>query len=260
MRLADRLHEWLHPRMPDCVLCGQSIGRNASGPLPVRDAFFRRILREGLCGSCLGWIPWILTIACPICGRPDRCGDCLRRPNRPFVRSRGAVRYDDAMKELLALYKYRGLEKLEPILAAMLSAAVEPMLSEMRFDAVTAVPIAERRLEERGFDQAERIACAVAERYRIPFRPLLKRTRHTGKQSFKGRRDRIEDMKGTFAAIEPPPALGQASRALPFPQSGPRILLIDDIYTTGSTMAECSAALRQAYPNGEIHGAVWARS
>ncbi|MBB6632597.1 ComF family protein [Cohnella thailandensis] len=255
------LHSLLQPRGQACLLCGQSsAGGSARTALPIRHPASRRILLEGFCSKCLSRIPWIVAIACPVCGRPERCGDCLRRPNRPFVKVRGAVRYDAAMKELLALYKYRGLEKLEPALAAMLSAAAEPLLNEVRFDVVTSVPIAERRLEDRGFDQAERIAMELARLYRLPYRRLLKRTRHTGKQSFKGRKDRIEDMKGTFAAIEPPPAIGHPSEAFPFPPYPVRILLVDDIYTTGSTMTECSLALKSAYPDSEVYGAMWARS
>ncbi|THF80813.1 ComF family protein [Cohnella fermenti] len=259
---ASKLLALLRPQGRNCLLCGQTfqVGGGRRAPIPIRNPAARKVLDEGFCAGCISRIPWIVTIACPICGRPERCGDCLRRRERPFVKCRGAVRYDDAMKEWLALYKYRGLERLEAAFAAMLAAAVEPLLGETRFDVVTSVPIAPLRLADRGFDQAERVARGMAVLYRLPYRPMLRRIRHTGKQSFKGRKDRIEDMKGTFAALSPPLALGHVSEALFSPTDPVRIMLVDDIYTTGATMTECSRALLAAYPNAEVYGALWARS
>lgn len=276
MTWTDRIHRLLAPSEEACLLCGRDIRRHAAPFLPVRNAGPRRALRS-LCAVCLARIPWILTIACPVCGRPERCGDCLRRWERHFVCCRGAVRYDSAMKEWLALYKYRGLEKLEPVFAAMLSSAVELLLNPLQggVDVVTSVPLAEGRLEDRGFNQAERLAMRVAQWYGLPYRPLLRRTQHTEKQSFKSRRERLDNMKGTFALLEDGveravsfgpqpdgnPRLVPHYRRTPSAAAGPlRVLLVDDIYTTGSTMNECAAVLRRGYPGCEVYGVLWARS
>ncbi|CAM3693395.1 ComF family protein [Cohnella lubricantis] len=265
----ERLHGWLAASGGSCPMCGRDKRGPASAPIPVRHAAPREALRE-LCEGCLRRIPWIVRSVCPVCGRPERCGDCLRRRRRHFEHCRGAVRYDDAMKEWLGLYKYRGLEKLEPFMAAMLASAVERLLESQpsraagggAFDLVTSVPLAEGRLEDRGFNQAERMAVWIARWYGMAYRPMLRRVRNSGKQSLMGRRDRMENMKGNFAALH---AAGEGAGRRPdaeaiFATRPLRILLIDDIYTTGSTMNECAFALRGQWPGCEVYGALWARS
>ncbi|MBW5448482.1 hypothetical protein GE107_20770 [Cohnella sp. CFH 77786] len=174
------------------------------------------------------------------------------------------------MKDLLALYKYRGSEKLEPLMAAIVASAYERINKELApreirpyFHLATSVPLARERLEERGFNQAERMACTLASWYGLTYRPMLQRNRHTEKQSLKNRRSRLADMKGNFTAL--PSVKMNLDHRSPKPI---RILLIDDIYTTGSTVNECAGALRAAFTesketdaNGvEIYGLLWARS
>lgn len=258
----DRLHGWLAPDEGECPVCGRRRRGTPDTPIPVRHAGPRRALRE-LCEPCLARIPWIVRIACPICGRPSPCGDCLRREDRQFERCRGAVRYDETMKEWLAMYKYRGLEKLGPIMAAMLAGAVERLCPEGErpnryFHAITFVPLASERLADRGFNQAERMARAVAGWYGLPCVDALRRLRHTEKQSLKSRRGRMEDMKGNFAAASP-----KADGAALLPGDKLRLLVVDDVYTTGSTMNECARVMRQAGMGGtdtRVYGALWARS
>ncbi|WP_206424230.1 ComF family protein [Cohnella candidum] len=177
------------------------------------------------------------------------------------------------MRELLALYKYRGSEKLEPLMGAILSAAYERIcrelgtdgLSRSPFHAVTSVPLAKERLEERGFNQAERMASRVAKRYGVPYRQLLRRVRHTEKQSLKTRSTRLTDMRGNFQAVAE--SIGEWMKEVDGVPPA-RILLVDDVYTTGSTMNECASVLQNAFcesargsqPRLEIYGLLWARS
>ena len=180
---------------------------------------------------------------------------------------RSAVRYDERMRELLARYKYRGSEKLAPLMAAMLAFAYEQLVRAAPTcapHAITAVPLARERQEERGFNQAEQMARTVAAWYGIPYVPLLQRSRHTQKQSLKNRRSRLQDMKGAFTLTSI-----QRLQALRSHQPQPlRILLADDIYTTGSTMNECAATLQtsgsvdRGDPSRDpvVYGMLWARS
>lgn len=260
---------WLGPSARSCRLCGRQSAVRQSVPCPVRHPDAAAILRF-LCSACSEAIPWIHRPICRICGRPEVCPDCPRREERYVVFSRSAVRYDNRMKELLALYKYRGSERLEAIMAAILSSAYERICTELtarvaksHFRAITSVPLAQERLEERGFNQAERMARLLAGWYGIPYLPLLRRNRHTEKQSLKTRRSRLTDMRGNFSAD--PVVLSHLMEACAQAEEPVRILIADDVYTTGSTLNECARAVRTALPplaakRLEIYGLLWARS
>ncbi|MDG0794562.1 ComF family protein [Cohnella ginsengisoli] len=253
--LLRAVYELLHPVLQQCPVCLREVrGEPSLTPMPVRQPEARLLLNR-LCGACRTRIPWIWAPMCPVCGRPGRCFDCLRRKLTYFNGVRCSVQYRDEMRDWLADYKYRGAERYTEVMAAMLSCAMEQLRNDFggAFDLITAVPLAPGRLEERGFNQAERMAAAMAAWYGIPYRPLLKRTRDTEKQSGKARQGRIADMRGLFA-----PADGFAAARSP---SGPlRILIADDIYTTGSTMNDCARAVLQAVPGAQVYGIAWSRS
>ncbi|WP_239615861.1 ComF family protein [Cohnella mopanensis] len=245
------LISWFAPSQQDCPVCGRNASQ-ASSPIvvPVKHAEPRRILTS-LCGTCRKSIPWITHAICRICGRAESCEDCIRRQNRYYALSRCAVRYDPQMRDWLALYKYRGNEGLEAVLSAMLAFAYERLceVTPSGFDVITSVPLAPERLRARGYNQAERLAIRLAEWYGLEYRPMLLRLRHTEKQSLKTRRSRVVDMRGNFAAVPTDLVSGT-------------VLLVDDIYTTGSTLDECARVLTQAFPEAsrEVYGLLWARS
>jgi len=249
--LGLKLQQWLSkskqflvPATEACLMCGKA----ARGVL--------------LCNACSGRIPWIKDIHCATCGRYEECPDCLRRKDTYFVCNRSAVQYDEFMKDVLAMYKYRGDEKLLPLFVGMLSTAFERMRHEQlandpncRFDFITYAPLSEQRQLERGFNQAERMAQSVSNRYNIPVVPLLSRRVHTEKQSLKARSNRLSDLRHVFEADFA--GLNALRRISNNPE--PKIVLIDDIYTTGSTLNECARTIRGAIPEAKIYGLSWAR-
>lgn len=250
------LGSWFSPARVDCPICGSGRARSGSGTEanPLKHPTPRKIIGS-LCGPCRQAIPWIVYPVCRICGRAERCEDCLRRVNRQYEIGRCGVRYDGRMKDWLALYKYRGHEGIENVIASMLAFSFERLVETAgtAFDGITAVPLAPERLKDRNFNQAERLARQVAAWYGIAYRPLLLRLRHTEKQSLKSRRSRVTDMRGNFAAD---PRFSFSERGTP-----QRILIVDDVYTTGSTIDECARVLKRALPIGsEIYGLLWARS
>lgn len=243
---------WFAPVPKCCTMCGGRTFSAYSRHIPVSHRSPAHVL-AGVCDNCLRQIPWIAQPQCRICGRPIACEDCKRKTGRNYVFCRSAVYYDEQMKDWLAQYKYRGKESLAPVLAAMLAFAYENILREWRKREVqdtelviTSVPLAKRRLHERGFNQAENIARQLADWYGLRYMPLLRRTRDTAKQSLKERRDRLLDMRGSFEWL-PSTARG-------------RVLIVDDIYTTGSTLDECARMLLQAHEEVEVYGLLWARS
>jgi len=260
-----------------CLICGREVREDGgTSALPVHHRQVRAVLRQ-LCLACEEAVPWITSAVCRICGRPEACPDCIRRKARQVRFTRCAVRYDATMREWLAGYKYRGDERLEPLLSAMLACGYERLLDGLAnafqpdaASVITAVPLAGERMAERGFNQAECMARQLAGWYGIPYVALLRRKRHTERQSLKSRDRRLADMIDNFAADN---AAIHKLRALAHRMRRDiRIVLVDDIYTTGSTMNACAAALVEAWNMEEVaqsasrhcklavYGLAWARS
>jgi len=242
---------WAPPR-EECLTC-QGPLKGPRNPL-------------GICDSCFATIPWITHARCPVCGRPEDCPDCRRGYPRNFLLSRSAVRYDPLMKEWLARFKYRGDERYARLLGTMLHQAYALLGDSLppeaqRFDCLTFVPVSRERLYERGFNQAERTADELARHLGLPVYSLLLRTHSTVKQSMKTRTERFLDLRHAFAPDEEGISrleTAKAAAGLPAAPAPLRILLVDDVYTTGSTMQECSAVLRRRL-GADICGLTWAR-
>lgn len=261
--LLHKSMELLAPAPAECLVCSKPkrAGRNRDGLLPYGYPELP-LLAASLCSSCLKAIPWMMRIVCPVCGRGVHCDDCSRRSGRAFMINRSAVAYNPAMREWLALYKYRGQERLAPMLGEMLLPACWLLMRQMGgkgWDFVTYVPISEERAMERGFNQAEEIAGHIAGKLGLKVVRTLKRTRHAGKMSFKTRRERISEAETLFEMD------GQSSRYIRqmAMERGReiRILLVDDIYTTGSTAEACAYAIQEGSGGAAaIYVATWARS
>lgn len=243
-----------------------------------------RITRTGsglLCTHCERTIPWIDNIYCTRCGQYRECRDCSRRQRTTFISNRSAVRYSAEMKQLLATYKYKGNERLLTLLVEMLAHGYRMHEQDLGlastgrrgvgsrdpgFVCATFVPVSEERLRERGFNQAEQLARRFGERRGIPVIALLQRIRDTGRMSQHSRRQRLMHLQDAFALDEEGcrqfnAYAGQLLAAQGSTDSGRsriRILLIDDVYTTGTTMTECASTILQHYPV-EIYGLTWAR-
>ncbi|GGF91584.1 ComF family protein [Paenibacillus abyssi] len=294
----------LRPAYSNCRLCGRSMKPIVRAET-YADASYARyqlpIIPE-LCESCNRSIAWIKDVRCLICGRAVHCDDCIRRVDAGFIWNRSAVRYDSVMRSWLANYKYQGQEHLEPLLIDMLEPMFKQMTTELIsrlnikvkprrykympdiltgfdqmkhhaaacWDIVTYVPISEERASERGFNQAQRLAAGLARRYGLPIASLLLRTRHTTRQSFKTRLERLRDTRMLFTAEPAAAALltsiytdkySHASTFFTLEKQPLRVLLVDDIYTTGSTANSCAITLHAC--SGitlELYVLTWARS
>lgn len=239
------LRNLLAPERRECVICNGTVDGKEAGAA-----------RLELCRRCYGHIPWISPeqIRCRQCGRAEPCPDCVRRSDVYFVCNRSAVRYTEEMKEWLGRFKYRGDERLSRLWGEMMAGVLANLLAEYglrrkHVACLTYVPLSPVRLAERGFNQTELIAQQLGRASGIPVKPLLIRTRHTGKQSYKSRAERLQDLQGAFAAD--PEAATVTDAAKP-------VILIDDVYTTGSTMNECARAIAQT-ANCSVFGLTWAR-
>jgi competence protein ComFC len=110
-------------------------------------------------------------------------------------------------------------------------------------------------MNERGFNQAEQMAREVGRNVNLPVVPLLQRMRHTDKQSFKSRNQRIDDLEHVF---QPDEAGFQQIMDLQKRSNDLYIYLVDDVYTTGSTMNQCARVLKKRV-GATVLGLTWAR-
>ncbi|UFJ40064.1 ComF family protein [Brevibacillus humidisoli] len=189
------------------------------------------------------------------------CGDCIRWGDKdPLVMNRSTLRYDNWSKEMISLLKYRGDERIAELLAVLLIVSFQLGYAGKTFQLLSYVPLHEQRLLERGFNQAELLAHRVAQHTGMLILPLLQRTKRTAKQSQQeGRQARLESMIDAFrvdpsiaqmAANRLARTSGRTARSVGAPwrvPAIPRLLLIDDIYTTGATIRSCARTL-QTHP------------
>jgi competence protein ComFC len=160
-----------------------------------------------------------------------RCGLC-RSGQRGFDAAYCFGSYEGTLRQLVHLYKYRRIQTLSRPLADFLAAAL-PL--DERFDAVTPVPLHWRKQWQRGFNQADLLARAIARRRSVPVVRALRRVRFTSTQAGLSDTQRRRNVAAAFRRR-------RAAKTL----TGRRVLLIDDVMTTGSTAAACARALKQA--------------
>lgn len=278
-KFTQLLSRLLTPPATTCLTCGR-ISRSES---PY----------TGVCRSCAGAIPWIRNPRCTICGRHVGCPDCCRNgaePEQALFRNRSAVAYSDEMRTWLAQLKYRGDERYAPVLSDMMIPAYRLLQEEMgqltegagrdgfygtrtraggfnwKADALVPVPVSAARLAERGFNQAQKLAETLSSREGIPLLPLLKRTHHTDKQSFKTRAERMSNMKDAFCLEQQADVilLRLLAAKIPASASPVQIVIVDDIYTTGSTLRACARVFREGAERAgvpvQVTSVTWARS
>ncbi len=199
--------------------------------------------REGkpLCSLCIKKMAFYRE-NCYVCGlssaKGATCAHCLSKTALSGVIV-GTI-YEDAAKELIWQLKFHRSWAAADAMAAVL---LRRLNVDYQFDSITAVPIAPSRYRERGYNQAELIAKRLAQHLKLPYRPLLIRfgSHHQVGQS---RSERINQISGAFVA----------KRQL----SGESVLVVDDVITTGATLAECASVLREAGASS-VWGAAAAR-
>jgi ComF family protein len=212
-------------------------------PAPCRicEATLDTASRIPICEACRDSLRPIAGPVCETCGRPfvsvkagPRCHAC-RREIYGFDVARSYGPYNDAMVRAILLLKYDGVLPLGRWFAARLAGIVASHPKEFAADVVVPVPLHPARLRERGYNQAELIARPLARRLGLPLRSyLLVRTKPRPEKLKLTRRERWETVRGAYA-------LRERARV-----DNLRVLLVDDVMTTGATLDACSRALRRA--------------
>ena len=175
-----------------------------------------------LCPGCGGELSGILAL----------CPDCLKSPKHSWKAAVAAMKMEGGAEELVYKFKYRGRPDLARPLGSLMARALES--SGLKPDIIVPTPLHWTRLLARGYNQAELLAGELSRRTGLPLVHALRRTRNTGHQARLARKERLENLKGAFSLADSTPCKNRS------------ILLVDDVMTTGSTLASASEILQAA--------------
>ncbi|MCY4613076.1 MAG: ComF family protein [Nitrospira sp.] len=223
------LRRFLHTVFPmNCRTCDHALDDD---PIP----FF--------CQRCWNDITPIPLPSCPRCAHPfpsphalshspeHVCGSCRKHPPA-YNRAWTPYAYQSPLKEAIGLVKYRGKTQLAPALARLITQTTP---APVNVEAMIAVPLHPDRLREREFNQALLLAYHLGKRWNLPvLTGVLRRTKPTAPQTSLTRRERLRNLRKCFAVTAPAAVEGKS------------LLLVDDVFTTGTTVNECAKTLRKA--------------
>jgi len=208
-----------------------------TGPTPAPD--------QALCPACRDTLHEITPPLCQKCGLPvqtldadgpEFCGRCLSSP-RAFGIARYGFSYEEALRIAILRFKYYGVLSLGPTLAALLVDAFDRHFDRQAYDLIVPMPIHSRRVVQRGFNQAVVLADGLSAAVGIPVdRTSFRKVKDTPPQVGLTESQRAANLRGSFAISRP----GRLN--------GRRILLVDDVSTTGSTIAHATRTISRADP------------
>ena len=210
-----------------CQLCGEARATPAEGYV---------------CAGCRAKARFIQQPFCQRCGRPFEgdittqfeCSNC-REMEWHFQSARSAVMARDPVMEVIHRYKYQRALWFEPFLADLLIRAAVPVLDQQKPSMIVPVPLHPTKQREREFNQAERLARHLGAAMQIPVnKRLLRRVVPTRTQTQLSRQERLANVRNAFAM--------RGGQRL----NGERIVLVDDVLTTGATTSACARVLTAA--------------
>jgi competence protein ComFC len=223
---------------PTCEGCGASVGS-----------------REYLCGTCKEHAPRILPPFCSRCAEPFdgaiggsfACSNCANQTLH-FEAAIAGYRARGVVRRVIHNFKYHKQVYLRHLVSEWLAATLQDSRMDSRnFDVIVPVPLHPARRRERGFNQAELLARSLSRLTELPVMLVLERVRYTTTQTAFDRTERMENLRNAFRL--------RSARDV----RGSRVLLVDDVITTGSTLSECARVLK-ASGASSVYAATAARA
>lgn len=215
--MINRIVEWLYP--PVCVFCGE-------------------ICKQGICEECRKKVGIIKEPRCKKCGKPihqeekEFCYDC-EREELCYEQGRSLWLHKLPVSSSIYAFKYKNRRIYGEIYGREMAKAFRKLIHLWQIDVIVPVPLHKKKQKKRGYNQAEILAKEIGFRVNIPVDvTLVKRKINTIPQKEFSRKERKKNLKNAF----------EITKKI----EGKRVLIIDDIYTTGSTIDAISVLLKKA--------------
>lgn len=209
----------LYPRC--CPICGEIVPKKS----------------ELICGECKNKLVYIKNPRCKKCGKPlefykeEYCRDCKRRKHY-FEEGRAVWVYSKEMRSSIYRFKYDNKREYADFYTEELVRVYGNWIKSLQVDAIVPIPLHKKRKTCRGFNQAEVLACGIGKKLNLPVMPeVMVRTKNTVAQKELNDKERQENVKNAFKIPSNEVKLK-------------KVLLVDDIYTTGSTIDAAAKALK----------------
>ncbi|MEG1612550.1 MAG: ComF family protein [Clostridia bacterium] len=218
--LKNKFFDALYPKNITCVNCGAELVSST---------------RFSLCAKCMSELPRVGNHKCLTCGveinnEAQYCINCMNNDHF-FEMNRSPLKYEGIGVSLIKKFKFGNKQYIADELAKMM--CDEYFEANFSCDVVVAVPMSEMELRERGYNQSSLLAKAISARLNLPYTETLLKVRDTSDQKHLKGRDRRDNLKGVFYVADNSMIKGKT------------VLLIDDVFTTGATINECSRTLKK---------------
>jgi len=212
----DKFIELVFPENNTCCICGY---------------WDEEIGKKYICRECLLKLKSLQGHKCKICSKPlissgDICMECIETP-KFFKKVYSPYKYEGLLRDVIKDFKYNNKPYYYKMLGELLYQHIKD--EKIDFDIITYVPLHKNKKRRRGYNQSQLIAKYIGNRMNVSSEKLIKRLVDTKPQNQLNREDRKNNLKNTFSSEKK--------------IKNKNILLVDDVYTTGTTLNACSEAL-----------------